>query len=41
MMEALKSMIPEPGTAVPEEYALVKVNFHGLVKAAVSGDDGA
>lgn len=41
MMEALKSMVPEPGTAVPEEYALVKANFRGLVEAAVSGDDGA
>ena len=39
MKEALKSTIPEPGTAVPEEYTLFKTNFRGLVKAVVSGDE--
>ena len=39
MKEALKSTIPEPGTAVPEEYTLFKTNFCGLVKAVLSGDE--
>lgn len=37
MMEALKVMIPEPGTAVPEEYAMVKANFRQLVHQIASG----
>jgi len=39
-MECVKGMIPEPGTAVPEEYALAKRNFADLVQSIVTGDDG-
>lgn len=39
-MECVKGMIPEPGTAVPEEYALAKRNFADLVHGIVTGDDG-
>lgn len=38
MMESLKAMIPEPGTAVPEEYAMVKANFRQLVHQIASGN---
>ena len=39
-MEALKGLIAEPGTAVPEEYALSKKRFADLVAGISSGDDG-
>lgn len=40
MMECIKGMVQEPGTAVPEEYALSKANFRDLVKSISSGDEG-
>lgn len=39
-MEALKGLVDEPGTAVPEEYALSKKRFADLVASISSGDDG-
>lgn len=40
MMELVKGLIEEPGTAVPEEYALSKKNFANLVQGISSGDEG-
>ena len=40
MNEYVKAMIPEPGTAVPEEYAIAKKNFAELVHSISSGDEG-
>eukprot|EP00978_Attheya_sp_CCMP212_P012854 scaffold32099_cov50-Attheya_sp.AAC.13 len=39
MMDIVKGLAQEPGTAVPEEYALVKRNFRDLVQATVHGED--
>mmetsp|Transcript_22944 Transcript_22944/g.43637 ORF Transcript_22944/g.43637 Transcript_22944/m.43637 type:complete len:506 (-) Transcript_22944:102-1619(-) len=40
MMEIVKGLIDEPGTAVPEEYALSKKNFIELVEGISTGDEG-
>lgn len=40
-VESLKGLISEPGTAVPEEYALSKANFRDLVTGISSGKDGS
>mmetsp|Transcript_18458 Transcript_18458/g.45756 ORF Transcript_18458/g.45756 Transcript_18458/m.45756 type:complete len:500 (-) Transcript_18458:26-1525(-) len=40
MVEYVKGMIPEPGTAVAEEYAIAKKNFADLVNGIASGDEG-
>lgn len=40
MMELVKGLIAEPGTAVPEEYALSKKKFADLVAGISSGDEG-
>ena len=40
MVEYVKGMIPEPGTAVAEEYAIAKKNFADLVNGISSGDEG-
>jgi hypothetical protein len=40
MVEYVKAMIPEPGTAVAEEYALAKKNFADLVSGIASGNEG-
>ena len=40
LMEYVKGMIPEPGTAVGQEYALVKQNFRELVDSIASGEEG-
>ena len=40
MVEYVKGMIPEPGTAVAEEYAIAKKNFADLVNGIVTGDEG-
>jgi len=37
MVDCIKGMAAEPGTAVPEEYAMVKKNFYDLVDATVNG----
>lgn len=39
MVDTVKGLTSEPGTAVPEEYALCKANFRDLVETTVSGDD--
>jgi hypothetical protein len=39
-MECLKGMIAEPGTVVPEEYALSKKLFAELVEGISTGKDG-
>lgn len=39
MSDIVKHMSPEPGTAVPEEFALVKCNFRHLVRCTSEGDD--
>ena len=39
MVEYVKGMIPEPGTAVAQEYAMVKKNFADLVDGISSGDE--
>lgn len=39
MMDTVKGLTSEPGTAVPEEYALCKANFRDLVETTVAGDD--
>lgn len=39
MMESLKGLINEPGTAVPDVYALSKKNFADLVDSIASGDE--
>ena len=40
MNEYVKGMIPEPGTAVAEEYAIAKKNFADLVHGISTGDEG-
>lgn len=40
VVEYVKAMIPEPGTAVAEEYALAKKNFADLVSGIASGNEG-
>ena len=40
MVEYVKAMIPEPGTAVAEEYAMAKKNFSDLVSSIASGKEG-
>jgi len=40
LMESLKGLIEEPGTAVPEEYALSKKNFAELVQGISTGNEG-
>mmetsp|Transcript_20080 Transcript_20080/g.43570 ORF Transcript_20080/g.43570 Transcript_20080/m.43570 type:complete len:524 (+) Transcript_20080:118-1689(+) len=39
MVDTVKGLTSEPGTAVAEEYALCKANFRDLVETTVSGDD--
>ena len=39
-MECVKGLMEEPGTAVPEEYALSKKRFIDLVASISSGDEG-
>lgn len=39
MVEYVKGMIPEPGTAVAQEYAIAKKNFADLVDGIASGDE--
>lgn len=40
MLESIKGLLKEPGTAVPEEYALSKANFKSLVHSISTGDEG-
>jgi hypothetical protein len=40
MLEYVKAMIPEPGTAVSEEYAIAKKNFADLVHGVSTADEG-
>jgi len=40
MQECVKGLMNEPGTAVPEEYALAKKNFANLVQSISTGDEG-
>ena len=40
MVELIKGLIAEPGTAVPESYALSKKNFLDLVRGISNGDEG-
>jgi hypothetical protein len=40
MMECIKGLMAEPGTAVPEEYALSKKLFADLVAGISAGDEG-
>ena len=39
MVEYVKGMIPEPGTAVTQEYAIAKKNFIDLVDGISGGDE--
>jgi hypothetical protein len=39
MVDTIKGLTSEPGTAVAEQYALCKANFRDLVEKTVSGDD--
>jgi len=39
MVEYVKGMVPEPGTAVAQEYAIAKKNFADLVDGISSGDE--
>ena len=39
MVDTIKGLSSEPGTAVAEEYALCKANFRDLVEKTVEGDD--
>ncbi len=39
MVDTIKGLTSEPGTAVAEEYALCKANFRELVDKTVFGDD--
>ncbi len=39
MVDTIKGLTAEPGTAVAEEYALCKANFRDLVEKTVAGDD--
>lgn len=41
MVDIVKHSTNEPGTAVPEEYAIVKRNFRDIVQLASKGDDPA
>jgi hypothetical protein len=38
LVDTIKGLCPEPGCAVPEELALVKKNFSGIVEACINGD---
>lgn len=40
LVEYVKAMVPEPGTAVAEEYAIAKKNFADLVHGVSTGDEG-
>jgi hypothetical protein len=40
LLESLKGLISEPGTVVPEEYALSKKRFSNLVDGIANGNDG-
>lgn len=40
MLECVKGIVNEPGTAVPDVYALSKKNFMDLVDGIASGDEG-
>jgi hypothetical protein len=40
MVEYVKGLIPEPGTAVAEEYTIAKKNFSDLVHGVSTGDEG-
>jgi hypothetical protein len=40
IVEYVKAMIPEPGTAVAEEYAMAKKNFGDLVQGISTGNEG-
>jgi hypothetical protein len=40
MLEYVKGMLPEPGTAVAEEYCMAKKNFSELVEGISKGDEG-
>ena len=40
MVECIKGLVPEPGTAIPEEFALSKKLFIDLVHGISSGDEG-
>lgn len=37
-VDALKCMTNEPGTVVPEEFAIIKANFREVVNSAVNGE---
>jgi hypothetical protein len=39
LVDAIKSLIPEPGTVVPEEFAIVKGCMRDLVSSIVKGDE--
>ena len=39
MLDTVKGLTSEPGTAVAQEYALCKANFRDLVNKTVEGDD--
>lgn len=39
MVEYVKGMVPEPGTAVAQEYAMTKKNFADLVDGIANGDE--
>merc|ERR1719356_531218 len=39
MVDTIKGLTNEPGTAVSQEYALCKANFRDLVQKTVTGDD--
>lgn len=39
MVDAMKEILSEPGTAVPEGYPIVKKNFQDMVDAVANGDD--
>lgn len=39
MVEYVKGMVPEPGTAVSQEYSIAKKNFADLVEGIASGDE--
>ena len=40
MVEYVKGMIPEPGTAVGQEFAIAKKNFSDVVDGILSGEEG-
>ena len=40
MVECIKGLVPEPGTAIPEEFALSKKLFLDLVHGISTGDEG-